>query len=49
MTTVTFMRPSGNPITVNDSPDTRALAAANGWTVVGEKAPEKPKKEKAKK
>jgi hypothetical protein len=43
MTTVTFMRPSGNPITVNDSPDTRALAAANGWTVVGEK-PAKPEK-----
>lgn len=48
MTTVTYMRPSGNPITVNDSPDTRALAAANGWTVMGEKKAE-PKKEKPKK
>jgi hypothetical protein len=43
MTTVTFMRPTGTTLTVNDSPDTRALAAANGWTVVGEK-PEKPEK-----
>lgn len=45
MTTVTYDRPSGNPITVNDSPETRALAEANGWTVAGEKKAA-PKKEK---
>ncbi len=46
MTTVTYIRPSGNPLTVNDSPETRALAAANGWTIEGEKKEKPAKKEK---
>ncbi len=41
MTTITFIRPSGNPITVNDTPENRAYAAENGWTEQGaEKKPQ---------
>lgn len=28
---VTYIRPSGSPITVNDAPETRALALDLGW------------------
>ncbi len=47
-TLITYQRPSGNPLTVNDTPETRALAEANGWKEVTEKKevkqPEKDKK-----
>ena len=49
MNTITYVRPSGNPLTVNDTPENRAYAAANGWVEQGEKAKaEKPAKSKAK-
>lgn len=49
MTTITYVRPTGTTLTANDCPETRALAAENGWVEQGAKpAPkEKPaKKEK---
>jgi len=48
MTTITYERPTGSTLTVNDTPETRALAAENGWVEAGTKpAKEKPaKKEK---
>lgn len=48
MNTITYERPSGTPLTVNDTPETRALAAEQGWVEAGTKpAKEKPvKKEK---
>jgi hypothetical protein len=48
MTTITYNRPSGTPLTVNDTPENRAYAADNGWVEAGTKlAKEKPvKKEK---
>lgn len=33
MTLVKYLRPSGSTIEVNDTPETRALAEANGWTL----------------
>jgi len=42
---ITFMRPSGNPITVNDTEENRELAASQGWK---EAKPEKAKAEKGK-
>jgi len=46
MTTITYERPTGSTLTVNDTPETRALAAENGWTVAGEKKEKPVKKEK---
>ena len=45
MTTVIYMRPSGSTLEVNDTPETRALAEANGWVIHKpvEKAPKKAK------
>jgi hypothetical protein len=51
MNTITYVRPSGNPLTVNDTPENRAYAAQNGWTEQGAAKPapaEKPAKSKAK-
>jgi hypothetical protein len=43
MTTITYTRPTGSPLTVNDTPETRALAAEQGWVEAGTKpAKEKP-------
>lgn len=42
MATIKYMRPSGNPIEVNDLPEIREYAAANGWTEVTD-AEDKPK------
>jgi len=48
MSTITYTRPTGTTLTVNDCPETRALAAENGWVEAGAKPKEKPvKKEKA--
>jgi len=47
MTTITYTRPTGTTLTVNDTPETRALAAESGWVEAGAKpAPKAPKKEK---
>jgi hypothetical protein len=43
MATVTYNRPSGVQITVNDTPETRELAAQHGWV---EKKTRKPRKKK---
>lgn len=43
MTLIKYLRPSGTTIEVNDTPETRALAAANGWTEAS-KIPEAVKK-----
>lgn len=48
MTIVTYIRPSGQPIEVNDTAETRALAQSLGWVMpedkpVAKKA-EQPKK-----
>jgi len=46
MTTITYDRPSGSTLTVNDTPETRALAAENGWVEAGTKKEKPAKKEK---
>jgi len=46
MTTITYERPSGSTLTVNDTPETRALAAENGWVEAGTKKEKPAKKEK---
>jgi len=47
MTTITYERPTGSTLTVNDTPENRAYAAENGWIEAGTKpAPKAPKKEK---
>ena len=46
MATKTYIRPSGNPITVNDNKHTQALAAEKGWT---EEKPKPKRKARAKK
>jgi len=37
MTTITYDRPSGSTLTVNDTPENRAYAAENGWVEAGTK------------
>ena len=46
MTTITYDRPTGSTLTVNDTPENRAYAAENGWTAAGEKKEKPAKKEK---
>lgn len=49
MSTITYIRPSGNPLTVSDNAANRAYAAANGWVEQGKEAkePKAPKEQKA--
>lgn len=48
MPLITYLRPSGTTIEVNDTPETRALAEANGWIKQNSEAVKKttPKKSK---
>lgn len=48
MTTVTYDRPSGFHLTVNDTPETREYAKENGWTLAGDKKEVKTAKPKGK-
>ena len=48
MTTITYDRPTGTPLTVNDTPETREYAKENGWVEAGTKKEKPVKKEKAK-
>jgi hypothetical protein len=48
MKTITYMRPSGRPITLNDNEATREMAKRMEWKKVKKKAPAKPKKEVSK-
>jgi hypothetical protein len=41
MALITYLRPSGSPITVNDCPETRALAVECGWVEVKPEAVKK--------
>jgi len=48
MSTITYIRPSGNPLTVSDNEANREYAAANSWVEQGKeakeaKAPKEPK------
>lgn len=47
MTLITYIRPSGNPITVNDCEETRALAASSGWVLEGQNSEEVSEEESA--
>ncbi len=49
MTTITYTRPTGSPLTVNDTPETRALAAEQGWIEQGAKPAPKEKPTKTEK
>lgn len=48
MPTITYDRPDGAPLTVNDTPETREYAKENGWTVASEKKEAKTPKPKGK-